>query len=70
MTIVVHFSSIVCVMIQLIIFRTALNRHNIPFELHVFSQGYHGMGVSDDPRVSGWKELCETWLKSLGFITN
>jgi acetyl esterase/lipase len=49
-------------------FAQALALHKIPFELHVFQQGRHGLGLAaDDPSVGQWPALCVTWLKKLGF---
>ena len=50
----------------------ALQKHGVPFELHVFQHGAHGLSiataetlgnVSDtDKSVSQWVQLAETWL--------
>jgi acetyl esterase/lipase len=49
-------------------FASALGAHGVPFELHVFPQGHHGLGLAeDDPHAGAWKGLCATWLQSLGF---
>jgi acetyl esterase/lipase len=51
-----------------LLFAEALALHKIPFELHVFPQGAHGLGLAhDDPIVSQWTTLCVNWLKKLGF---
>ena len=51
-------------------FAAALRRHQIPFELHVFPHGRHGLALAnDDPVVSQWKDLCRKWLQGLGFTT-
>lgn len=51
----------------------ALSRNNIPFELHIFPQGVHGLslcdrrtgngGVLDNPHCGQWTELCVNWLR-------
>ncbi|MBL1225014.1 alpha/beta hydrolase [Enterococcus sp. BWR-S5] len=51
----------------------ALARANIPFELHVFEKGEHGLALADrttarksshlNPHVAKWFELCEGWLQ-------
>jgi acetyl esterase/lipase len=44
-------------------FAGALGRHGVPFALHVFPEGRHGLGLAqDDPVVGAWTALCETWL--------
>ena len=52
----------------------ALSRAGVPFELHVFPHGQHGLGLADEtsdrgnlPAVAQWAQLCVTWLESLGF---
>ncbi len=45
-----------------------LAKHEIPFALHVFQRGRHGLGL--DPENQGaqaWTELVATWLGSYGF---
>ncbi len=45
-----------------------LREKNIPFEMHIYPHGKHGLGLATgDPVVSRWaKEACD-WLKRLGF---
>ena len=51
-----------------LIFAEALKNNAVPFELHVFPHGRHGLGLAkDDPIVGQWKALCANWLKGLGF---
>jgi len=52
----------------------ALRRHRVPFELHVFPHGPHGLGLGDgsspvgrSDTVAQWTRLCERWLASLRF---
>jgi acetyl esterase/lipase len=51
----------------------ALRSHNVPFELHVFPHGPHGVGLATDParnlspRISAWVGLCCGWLDELGW---
>jgi acetyl esterase/lipase len=38
------------------------------FELHVYPHGDHGVPMHDQvPPVSGWSDLCASWLVGLGF---
>jgi acetyl esterase/lipase len=47
---------------------TALQAKKIPFELHVFPYGNHGLGLAQgDPHVSQWAPLLVNWLKLLEF---
>ncbi|MDD4316986.1 MAG: alpha/beta hydrolase [Victivallaceae bacterium] len=49
-------------------FAAALRSHNIPFELHIFPHGRHGLGLGVDntiPEIQIWPELCARWLSDL-----
>ena len=49
-------------------FAAALSRCKVPYALHVFPDGPHGMGLAaNDPVVGAWPGLCVRWLKALGF---
>lgn len=52
-------------------FASALRKHNIPFELHIFPKGCHGLSTVDaetsvpencDPHVAKWMDLCMEWM--------
>lgn len=49
-------------------FAGALRKNNIPFELHIYPKGGHGLSLateevgSPNPHVSGWAGLCAEWL--------
>jgi acetyl esterase/lipase len=46
----------------------ALKEKAIPFEVHIFPNGPHGMGMAlEHLAASQWTELCGKWLKALGF---
>jgi len=46
----------------------ALKQKNIPFELHVFPYGRHGLGLAEtDANVSQWAHLLHNWLGLIGF---
>jgi acetyl esterase/lipase len=46
-----------------LLFAKELSKHNVPFELHVYEKGRHGLGLAPDlPRVATWFELCSAWL--------
>jgi len=52
-----------------------MSRHKLPFELHIFQSGEHGMSVSNilsspsgeriDGSVGLWVQLCSMWLKKI-----
>lgn len=54
-------------------YASALNKRNIPFEMHIYEKGYHGFSLADRTvyskaeadycaHIRGWFELCATWL--------
>jgi len=44
-------------------FANALQANKIPFEMHVYPKGTHGLAVAPDiPHVATWIELCKEWL--------
>ena len=46
----------------------ALHEKKIPYELHVFPYGEHGLGLApNDPHVAQWAKLLINWLKLNGF---
>ncbi|GAB6929490.1 alpha/beta hydrolase [Paenibacillus sp. JCM 10914] len=52
------------------LYASALRKLQIPFELHVFPTGRHGLGLAEeDSVVAKWTELCEIWLSGIGFRT-
>lgn len=47
-----------------LLFAAALRRHSIPFDLHVYAHGYHGLGLAgEDSHVKGWTDACASWLR-------
>jgi len=49
-------------------FSLALRKKGIPFELHVYPHGEHGLGLSaDDEHIATWMPLCIEWLKGMGW---
>ena len=52
-----------------LLFASSLSRHKVPFDLHVFADGPHGVGMADDNPILGvWVKLCENWLREVGYI--
>ncbi|PYI39033.1 alpha/beta hydrolase [Arthrobacter psychrolactophilus] len=54
-------------------FASALARNDVPFEMHIFPHGRHGLGLATDEEevaqhsAAGWAELCSTWLTRQGW---
>ncbi len=47
----------------------ALQRNKVPFELHLFDHGVHGLSTcnavvrEENPHAAHWMQLCQEWLK-------
>ena len=49
-------------------YAAALRRHGVPFALHVYEKGAHGVGLaSDNPALSSWSGSLVTWLNGHGW---
>jgi acetyl esterase/lipase len=52
-------------------FAAALRRHGVPFALHIYTKGAHGMGLGttqwDPANRHEWTRECALWLKEQGF---
>lgn len=45
------------------LYAMALSEHNIPYELHIYPDGPHGLGLAkNNPYVSQWSEALKRWL--------
>lgn len=54
-----------------LMFAEALQKNHVPFDLHVYDQGWHGIGLADKPPFTHphpWAGDCLFWLKSHGFV--
>jgi acetyl esterase/lipase len=52
-----------------LLFAEALRKAKVPYELHVFEKGPHGVGLAqNNPALSIWPKLLENWLRVRGFI--
>jgi acetyl esterase/lipase len=50
------------------LYATALRKHKVPFALHIYESGLHGLGLMDDHPVDRtWSRLCADWLASHRF---
>jgi acetyl esterase/lipase len=51
-----------------LLFASALRQNDVPFELHVYPRGAHGLGLApEDPHVGTWIDLCCQWLRNMGW---
>ncbi|HCU38095.1 MAG TPA: alpha/beta hydrolase [Armatimonadetes bacterium] len=51
-----------------LLFAQALSAHGVPYELHVYRSGRHGLGLAPEfPHIATWMDLCAEWLKEIGF---
>ena len=49
----------------------ALSHVGVPFELHVFPEGHHGLGLAPEmPHVAQWAGLLQKWLVKQGYGKN
>lgn len=57
-------------------FASALNRQKVPFELHIFTNGDHGLSLAKphtangnpeliNDRVGAWMPMCVSWLRTV-----
>jgi acetyl esterase/lipase len=52
-------------------FAGMLRQNHVPFDLHVYQKGGHGMGLGDKPPFAHphpWAGACLFWLKAQGFV--
>lgn len=52
-------------------FAAALRRAGVPFDLHIYEKGRHGIGLASAPPFSNphpWAADCLFWLKERGFV--
>lgn len=47
------------------LFAMALQKNKVPYELHVYEKGRHGIGLANG---HPWTEQCLRWLKLQGFV--
>jgi acetyl esterase/lipase len=51
-------------------FAAALRRHGVPFDLHIYQKGAHGLGLGgkDEAKMHPWSRDCLFWLKEQGWV--
>ncbi len=49
-------------------FARSLRAKGIPFEMHIYPDGPHGLGLAPDfPQIATWTTLCAEWLRGMGW---
>jgi acetyl esterase/lipase len=68
-TFIWHTSDDGCVPVEnALLFAQALGRQHVPFALHVYPNGPHGLGLAGDhPHVAQWTTACADWLNEIGW---
>ena len=52
-------------------FASALSQHGVPFALHVYGHGRHGLGLAEnDADVGSWPTRCGAWLAQRGLVAS
>ena len=54
-----------------LMFAEALRKNHVPFDLHIYQKGAHGMGLKDKPPFAHphpWAGDCLFWLKAQNFV--
>ena len=54
-----------------LMFAEALRKNHVPFDLHIYQKGKHGLGLNDSPPFAHphpWAGDCLFWLKQQGFV--
>lgn len=46
-----------------------LRKNGVPFEMHIFPEGPHGLGLAEHyPHVAQWSGLLAAWFREIGFL--
>ena len=54
-----------------LMFALALRKKKVPYELHVYEHGPHGVGLApNSPALGTWPKLLENWLRARGFLNS
>jgi acetyl esterase/lipase len=53
-----------------LVYHAALRKAGVPVELHLFVKGGHAFGLrrTSSP-ITGWPQLVESWLETIGMIS-
>ena len=55
-----------------LLFAAALRRNGVPFDLHVYQKGHHGIGLADKPpfaHAHPWAADLVFWLRTRGYVS-
>ncbi len=51
------------------LYATALRKHGIPCEMHIFPNGRHGLGLAPSvPHTAQWAGLLKNWIDNMGWM--
>jgi acetyl esterase/lipase len=53
-----------------LVYYTALKEAGVPVEMHLYAEGGHAFGLRRTKfPITGWPQLVETWLGTIGMIS-
>jgi len=53
-----------------LVYYSALKNAHVPVELHLYAQGGHAFGLrKTELPITGWPQLVETWLRTIGVVS-
>jgi acetyl esterase/lipase len=53
-----------------LVYYAALKKAGVPVEIHLYAQGGHAFGLRRTKLpITGWPQLVETWLGTIGMIS-
>jgi acetyl esterase/lipase len=53
-----------------LVYYTALKKAGVPVEMHLYAHGGHAFGLRrTELPITGWPQLVETWLETIGMIS-
>ena len=56
---------------QSLVYYAALQKANVPVEMHLYAQGGHAFGLRESQfPITRWPRLAETWLQTIGMLPN
>ena len=56
---------------QSLVYYIALKNAGVPVEMHLYAQGGHAFGLRPTKfPITRWPQLVETWLRTIGMVTN
>jgi dipeptidyl aminopeptidase/acylaminoacyl peptidase len=55
---------------QSLVYYIALKNAEVPVEMHLYAQGGHAFGLRPTKfPITRWPELVETWLRTIGMVS-